>query len=140
MLYNVYTQIKNALLDLNKKSVIQWFNNQYEGSMPASDLFLIQFLEFPIKQATKELKRAKLIVNVHVVSRITSNPDGSISDTLAMSHDARVESVRNALDAYALTNPVTSKQTALDLIGWFPQKSSAGFLVTILQFDLILDF
>ena len=136
MFFPIFDNIRNVLKPISPDRAVQWFNNQYESTITNSNNLFIQFKDGKVSRPTKKGNQLDCFIFVHVVQKIASGVDGSISDQQLLSHDTGVDGVIEALDGYVYSNGA-DKSRELKWVGVEPQQTIGGFIVTILQFQFI---
>jgi hypothetical protein len=107
MLLIPYQQIKQRLDGIAGVRLLQWFNNQYEGTIHAVPAVFIEFLnELKFETVRRDVQQAEMKVRIHAVSKVLSAQDGSIPEAQIEAHEAicdeiyfRLQGFRSAPDA-----------------------------------------
>ncbi len=139
MLYDIYTAVKNRLNTSDTESElkgIEWYNVQYEGSIPTTPRVFIEFPEkLSFDQVSKQMRRSPMRVRAHVVSQAIAGADGAVSDTIALDHEDVVYLVLEALDKFTPEKADIALTSPFQLSGWQHFHKHKGWMVTFLEFD-----
>lgn len=136
MLYKYYKALKTTLVQITGINSVEWFNNQYEGTILNDKVVWIEFPE-PVVPAevSKDMQRADLRIRLHVVSRVLQRVDSTIADTEIIGHETMSTHVLEALRATQLTNDdgnlITTK---LRWALWQHFHKYEGWMVTWIEF------
>lgn len=136
MLYNYYKPIKTALEQIRGINSVEWYNNQYDGTILNDKVVWIEFPE-PVApvEVSKEMLRADIRIRLHVVSRVLQRVDSAIPDSEIIAHETMTAHVLEALRATQLTNeigdPITTK---LRWVNWQHYHKYEGWMVTWIEF------
>jgi len=133
MFYPIFESLRNVLTPVVGEKAVQWYNNQYESTITKSNIAFIQFKDGLISRLTKQANQLDCLIIVHIVQKVKSDVDGSISDIQLQAHDLAVDKVAESLNGYVYTDGVT-KSREIKLVGCEPQQSIGGFLVTLLSY------
>jgi hypothetical protein len=136
MLYQYYKPIKTALEQVRGINSVEWYNNQYDGTILNDKVVWIEFPE-PVApvEVSKEMLRADIRIRLHVVSRVLQRVDSAIPDSEIIAHETMTAHVLEALRATQLTNDncdnITSK---LRWVNWQHYHKYEGWMVTWIEF------
>lgn len=136
MLYKYYKSIKTTLEQIKGINSVEWFNNQYAGTILDDKVVWIEFPEpvVPV-EASKEMLRADIRIRIHAVSRVLQRIDSAIPDAEIIAHETMTTHVLEALRATQLTNeigdPITTK---LRWVNWQHYHKYEGWMVTWIEF------
>lgn len=136
MFYPLYKSIKDRLVNqVAALKDVQYFNNQYESSIHAEPIALIEFpVPVPVPEISKQTSRAEFTIRIHVISKSVSDVDHSITDAQVKAHDDLTDSVITALKAYVPLYSGAAAGTILVLATAQSNQKNAGWLVTMVDF------
>lgn len=139
MLYDIYSAIKTRLNAADTGSElkgIEWYNVQYEGSIPTTPRVFIEFPEkMSFDQVSKQTRRTPLRVRCHVVTQALSGTDGVIADTLPLDHEDKAYLVLDALDKFTPEKAGIALTSPMQFSGWQHFHKHKGWMVTFVEFD-----
>jgi hypothetical protein len=137
MLYQYYKAIKSFVEPLSGVNSVEWFNNQYAGTIFNDKAVWVEFPQpVVIDDLTKDMERAMVKVRLHVVSRVLQKTDSAIPDAEIIIHEALSQSVLTVLRAQQLTNDSgTAITTKLRWAGWQHWHKYEGLMVTWIEFE-----
>jgi hypothetical protein len=139
MLYDIYSAVKIQLNTADTEGElkgIEWYNVQYEGSIPNTPRVFIEFPDrLPFDQVTKQTRRAPLKIRCHVVTQALVATHGEIPDALAQEHEDTVYLVLDALDKFTPDKAGIKLTSPLQFSGWEHFHKHKGWMVTFVEFD-----
>lgn len=136
MLYKYYKSIKTTLEQIRGINSVEWYNNQYDGTILNDKVVWIEFPE-PVApvEVSKEMLRADIRIRLHVVSRVLQRVDSAIPNAEIIAHETMTTHVLEALRATQLTNDngdhITTK---LRWVNWTHYHKYEGWMVTWIEF------
>jgi len=133
MFYTIYSAIKTQLASLVAEGYpVEWFNNQYEGTMRNPQGFYIEFPDpVPVLPLSKEAQRKTVKVRLHFYTQLIQTDDG-IPDASVSLHE---ETVTNAVELINGCKPVATGNRMLTT-SWQHYHRWRGWLVTMVDFEL----
>lgn len=132
----MYQALKTALAPVGGLESVQWYNNQYEGTMSNEPTVFIEFDPLEIDPVARMAGQTDIGVHLHVVTDASGDIPGQISDATVEAHHTLAEEVLETIEGYYL--PFDGATTRpLELIGWTPQYIYNGWLVTIIDLTTI---
>lgn len=136
MLYQYYNAVKTILEALTDIKAVEWFNNQYEGTIHQDKVVWIEFPDpILINPDTKSMERAELKIRLHVVSRVIQRTDNTIPDAEIVSHETMATNVLQAMRNQQLINDSDNYiTTRLRWSGWQHWHKYEGWMVTWIEF------
>lgn len=142
MLEKIETKIETKLSSITEVKLIDWFNDQYSGTLHTVPAI---FIEFPDSLVWKTLRgtfqSSNINVRIHLASKILPDLSGKLSKTLISEHEEIVDKIFYAISGYNDNYDSGEKlfeslrRTALERIqylkGWFI--TTQDFHTTIYQ-------
>lgn len=149
MFYELYQSIKNEIassLGLNVDpdngrvgnddpeglQDIQWFNNQYEGTIHVAPCLFVEFAPLVINRQTKRSNTTGSGIRLHVVSVVLSESDGCVPDVDIRRHEALAHRVLEAVEDTRLAF-MEEETLPLRLTGWTHHHNYNGWMVTLID-------
>lgn len=111
---------------------IQWFNNQYEGTILVAPVLFIEFAPLVINRQTKQAATTDISIRLHVVSRVVGDSDGDIPDTDVFRHESLAHRILSLLEDKPLSF-LEEDTRPLRLAGWEHHHKYKGWMVTLID-------
>ncbi len=136
MLYPVFLNVKAVLLNaISNVEHIEWFNDQYNGTIHTTPII---FVEFPEELRFQTLaganQQAELVVRIHVVSKAVANQAGGILPAVLVAHEEINHAVFEALHRLDYIPNGTIVHNALTRVALQHHQYLQGWLVTTQDF------
>ena len=137
MIYEVFAAIKEQLeIYVPQLKKVCWFNDQYEGLVGTVPVVFLEFPKpVPISSKSKDGDRGRIVVRVHVVSKLHSQSDSSPYDSRIESHETLTDTVYQTLKHFepVYQGLVVTKRKLIpeQLTVWQKER---GFTVSLIDF------
>jgi hypothetical protein len=98
MLLTPYRALKSQLSQISGIKLIDWFNDQYAGTIHTAPAI---FVEFPnqlrFETLRKGVQQAPFLVRVHMVSKVIMKQDNSVEEIKVEQHFTSCDAIYNRL-------------------------------------------
>lgn len=139
MLLAVFNEIKTKLTGIDRVQLIDWFNNQYEGTIHAEPALFIEFPEsLVMQQLNDKYQQALLTIRIHTVSKVLSAQDGSIDASSLQLHEAINRAVYLRLQGVKCSNDITPVFSHLSRVRYEHFQHDRGWMLTLQDFETIV--
>lgn len=139
MLLKLYQNLKNQLLTINDVKIIEWFNDQYAGTIHAAPAI---FIEFPgqirFETLRKQTQQAPFIARIHMVSKAIMKQDMSIDESLVSAHFDSCEQIYQLLQGHRAVDGDNLLFNSLSRSVFEHHQYMKGWLVTTQDFEAML--
>lgn len=136
MLLEIYKNLKTVLNTIDSIQYIDWFNDQYSGTIHTVPAV---FIEFPnpllFETLSKEMSQADLTVKLHIVSKALSSQTGSIQEGVLIAHENINNAVFKALQGVSLFIMGLEIHNSLNRTNYEHHQYMKGWLVTTQEFE-----
>jgi len=134
----IFNNIKTRLGEISEIKLITWYNNQdAEGILHTTPAVFIEFPDaMDIQQLQGQYQQMPLKISTWLITKILSQADGSVSDTLMADHETIAQDIYNQLhlkrviddDGFNVTNSFVRTLNELDM-------SNPGIVITKQDFE-----
>lgn len=132
----MYQALKTALSQVEGLENVEWYNNQYEGIMNEKPTVLLEFDPLEIEPVARMAGQTDIGIHLHVVSKACPEGEENILDATVEAHHTLAEEILDTIEGYYL--PFDGGTTRpLELVGWTPQYTYNGWLVTVINLSTI---
>jgi len=136
MLNTIYKAIKQQLTDndtASKLKGIEWYNVQYDSTIANTPRIFIEFPEpLNFEAISREARRSKIRIRLHVVSQAITENDGTIPDTVGDEHEDVALWAQGVVDGFT---PADGSCQRITFNTWQHWHKYRGWMVTFLEFD-----
>lgn len=140
MLLKPYQIIKQQLIAIEGIKLITWFNNQIKaGTLHTVPIVLIEFPEgLTPETLNRQEQQAELIIRVHLVSKLHSDKDGSVQDSLMETHEQLAQLIYNQLHGFSYEENDEQIINSLDRTTYLLDMDNPGLAISSQEFECLL--
>ena len=109
---------------------IQWFNDQYEGTVHAVPAVFIEFAKLSIAPETKQANNTDILIRLHVVTEVMNESDGDVQDGDVLAHETLAKDVLEAVEGWRF-NFEGHETRPLRPVSWEHHHMFNSFMVTL---------
>jgi hypothetical protein len=139
MLLKPYKNLKSQLSDIEGIKLIDWFNDQYAGTIHTEPAIFIEFpvaLKFETK--SKQIQQAPFVVRVHMVTKAIQKQDNSILESVIDSHFASCEAIYYKLQGYRYAENDKLIHNSLARTEFMHHQYMQGWMISTQDFECML--
>jgi len=138
MLYEIFKDLQGKLSDIVGVKLVDWFNNQYDGTILQSPVIYIEFPEaLTLSQQSQLYQTSDTVVRIHVVSKILSGVDGRIYDDALTGHEFICTAVYERLHGQSDSNETNGRYSHLCRTKYQHWHHNKGWMLTTQDFETI---
>ncbi|MEA3450281.1 MAG: hypothetical protein U9Q83_00090 [Bacteroidota bacterium] len=139
MLLPVYNALQTKLNGIPNVQHLDWFNDQYAGTIHAEPGIFIEFPEpIPTEILRKNTQQGELIIRIHVYSKAVAQIDKSIDKTVIAKHFDITEEVFQRLQGFRSADEDKLLFNSLDRTAFQHHQYMQGWFVTTQDFECII--
>jgi hypothetical protein len=139
MLLKPYQNLKSQLSSISGIKLIEWFNDQYAGTIHAAPAIFVEFLgELRFETVSKQTQQAAFTARIHLASKAISKQDGSIDDSLVSAHFGLCDEIYKLLQGHRAMNVDKLMFNSLSRSAFEHHQYMKGWLVTTQDFEGML--
>lgn len=139
MLLNPYRALKSQLSSIEGIKLIDWFNDQYEGTIHTAPAL---FVEFPndlrFETLSKKIQQAPFMVRIHTVSKVIAQQDNSINETSIENHDMLCDAVYDKLQGFRKIENDKLLFNSLSRSNYQHHQYLKGWMITTQDFEAMI--
>ena len=139
MLLKVYNELQTKLIDVPNVKLVEWFNDQYSGTIHAEPGIFIEFPNpIPMETLRKKTQQGDLLIRIHVYSKLIAKVDKSLDKSIIERHFNITDSVFQLLQGFRSVEGDKLLFNSLDRIEIQHHQYLQGWFVTTQDFECVL--
>lgn len=139
MLLKPYNYLKNQLSSIAEIKLIDWFNDQYSGTIHTAPAV---FIEFPgnlrFETLRKNVQQAPFIARIHTISKVLMNADNSIDAASIQLHENINDAIYARLQGCRLIDTDRLLCNSLSRSVYEHHQYLQGWMVTTQDFESVI--